>query len=234
MTDLGAFHGRKVAHPAQQAAGDAGRAARAARDLGRTVGAHGHLEHAGAARDDRSELGVGVEIQAHGNAEAVAQRRGEQARPRGGADQRELGEVDLDRARRRALADDEIELVVLHGRIEDFLDRRVEAVDLVDEQDVAVFQVGQQRGEIASLGDDRARGGAEADAQLARHDLRQRGLAETRRAGEQHVVQRIAARLGRLDEHLEVGARLLLADELAQETAAAETALRRPLRAWRR
>ena len=89
-------------------------------------------------------------------------------------------------------------------------------MDLVDEQDVALFQVGEQRGEIAGLGDDRPRGGAEADAQLARHDLRQRGLAEAGRAGEQHVIERIAARLGGLDEHLEVGARLLLADELGQ------------------
>ena len=128
-----------------------------------------------------------------------------------------LGEVDLDRARRRPLADDEVELVVLHGRIEDLLDRRVEAVDLVDEEDVAVLEVGEQRGEIAGLGDDGPGGGAEAHAQLARHDLRQRGLAEARRAREQHVVERVAARLGRLDEHLEVGARLLLADELAQQ-----------------
>ena len=193
-----------------------GRAARAARDLGGAVGADRDLEHAGAAGDDRLELGVGVEIQAHGDAEAVAQRRGEQPRARGGADQREAGELDLDRARRRPLADDEIELVVLHGGIEDLLDRRVEAVDLVDEEDVAVLQVGEQRGEIAGLGDDGARGGAEAHAQLARHDLGERGLAEAGGAREQHVVERVAARLGRLDEHLEVGARLLLADELAQ------------------
>ena len=162
------------------------------------------------------QLGVRIEIQAHGNAEAVAQRRGEQAGAGGGADQRELGEVDLDRARRRSLADDEVELVVLHGGIEDFLHRRVEAVDLVDEQDVAVFQVGEQRGEIAGLADHGTGGGAEADAQLARHDLGERGLAEAGRAGEQHVIERVAARLGGLDEHLEVGARLLLADELGQ------------------
>ena len=90
-------------------------------------------------------------------------------------------------------------------------------MDLVDEEDVAVLEVGEQRGEIARLGDHGTGGGAEADAQLARHDLRQRGLAEARRAREQHVVERVAARLGRLDEHLEVGARLLLADELAQQ-----------------
>src|SRR5262249_13300929 len=49
------------------------------------------------------------------------------------------------------------------------------------------------------------------------HDLGERGLAEARGAGEQHVVECIAARLGGLDEHLEVGARLLLADELGEE-----------------
>ena len=59
-------------------------------------------------------------------------------------------------------------------------------------------------------------GGAEIDAELARDDLRQRGLAEPGRADEQHVVERLLARARRLDEHREVGARLLLADELGE------------------
>ncbi len=86
-------------------------------------------------------------------------------------------EIDLHRARRRPLADDEVELEVLHRRIKDFLHRRVEPVDLVDEQHVARLEIGEQRGEIAGLGDHRTGGGAEIDAQFARHDLRQRGLA---------------------------------------------------------
>ena len=128
--------------------------------------------------------------------------------PGGGGDQREFRQVDLHRARRRAFADDQVELVVLHRRIEDFLDRRVEPVDFVDEQDVALLEIGQQRREIAGLGDHRAGGRAEIDAQLARHDLRQRRLAEAGRADEQHVVERLAAVLRRLDEDLEIGARL--------------------------
>ena len=106
-----------------------------------------------------------------------------------------LREVDLHRARRRPLADDQVELEILHRRIEDFLDRRIEPVDLVDEQDVALFEIGEQRREIAGLGDHRPGGGAEIDAELARDDLRQRGLAEARRADEQHVVERFLARL---------------------------------------
>ena len=122
----------------------------------------------------------------------------------------------MHRARRRPLADDQVELEILHRRIEDLLDRRIEPVDLVDEQDVALLEVGEQRREVAGLGDHRAGGGAEVDAELARDDLRQRGLAEARRADEQHVVERLAARARGLDEHLEVGARLRLADELVE------------------
>ena len=52
-------------------------------------------------------------------------------------------EIDAHRARRRPLADDEVELEVFERRIEDFLDRRIEPVDLVDEQHVAVFEIGE-------------------------------------------------------------------------------------------
>ena len=207
---------REIAHPAQQPAGDARRAARAARDLVGAVRRHADIEHARAAGHDLLEFLHGVEIQPHRNAEAVAQRIGQQAGARRRADQREFRQLDLDRARRRPLADDEVELEILHRGIEHFLDRRTEAMDFVDEQHVALFEIGQQCGEIAGLGDHRARGGAKADAELARHDLRQRGLAEAGRTDEQHVVQRLAALARRLDEDREILARLLLADELGQ------------------
>ena len=118
---------------------------------------HADAEHARAAVDDQFKLRLGVEIEPDRNAEAVAQRIGEQARARGGADQRELRQIDLHRARRRPLADDQIELEILHRRIEHLLDRRIEPVDLVDEQHVALFEIGEQRREIAGLGDHRTR-----------------------------------------------------------------------------
>ena len=73
-------------------------------------------EDAGAAPDDVFELLDGVEIEADRDAEAVAERRGEQAEAGGGADQRERCEADLDRARRRPFADDQVELKILERR----------------------------------------------------------------------------------------------------------------------
>ena len=211
---------------AQQPAGDARGAAGAARDLVGAVGGDRDAEHARAAVDDLLELGLGIKIEPHRNAEAVAQRIGEQPGARGRADQREFGEVDLHRARRRSLADDEVELKILHGRIKDLLDHRIEAMDFVDEQHVALFEIGEQRREIAGLGDHRPRRGAEIDGKLARHDLRQRGFAEPGRADEQDVIERVAPRPRRFDEHGEIGADLALADELGKPLRA-QACLRR-------
>ena len=87
-------------------------------------------------------------------------------------------------------------------------------------------EIGELRGEIAGLGDDRAGGRTEIDPEFAGDDLRQRGLAEARRPDEQHMVERVAARLGRLDEHLEVRARRLLAGEIGQRQRADRGVLR--------
>ena len=101
--------------------------------------------------DDLLKLRLRVETQPHRNAEAVAQRIGEEAGARRRADERERRQIDLDRARRRLLPDDEVELEILHGRIEDFLDRRIEPVNLVDEQDIALLEIGEERREVAGL-----------------------------------------------------------------------------------
>jgi len=172
--------------------------------------------NAGAAGDDIFEFLDRIEIQPNRNAEPIAQRRGQQSQPGGRRHQREFGQIDLDRPRRRPFADDEVQLIILHGRIEDFLDRRIEPMDLVDEEDVAFFQIGQKGGEITGLGDHRTGGGAEIDTQLAADDLRQRRLAKPRRPDEQHMIERLAPGPRRLDENLQVFARRRLADEIVE------------------
>src|SRR5262249_13228042 len=156
----------------------------------------------------------GGEFGAGGGAERLAEWRGGGAGAGGRADQREAGEIDAHGPRGRPLADDKIELEVLHCRIEDFLDRWSEPVNLVDEEHVAVLEIGEEGGEVSGLGDDRARGRAEMHAKLTGHDLRERGLPESGWASEQHMVERLAPRARSLDEHLEIGADLGLADEL--------------------
>ncbi|ENN87306.1 hypothetical protein RHSP_25949 [Rhizobium freirei PRF 81] len=89
-------------------------------------------------------------------------------------------------------------------------------MNFIDEEHVALLEIGQQCGKIARLGDNRPGGGAEIDAELLGHDLRQRRLAEAGRTDKQHVIQRLAAPLGCLDEDLQIGARLRLAGKFVQ------------------
>ena len=62
-----------------------------------------------------------------------------------------LGRLQPDAARVWPLIDDDVELEVLHGRVEVFLDRRLEPVDFVDKEHVAAFERGEQAREIAGL-----------------------------------------------------------------------------------
>ena len=132
------------------------------------------------ARDDARQLLRRVELEPRDDAEAVAQRVGQHAGARGRADQRERRQVELDAARGRAFADHDVDLEILERRIEDFLDDRRQAVDLVDEQHVVRLEVGEQRREVAGALEHRARRLAQVDAELVRDDVRQRRLAEAR------------------------------------------------------
>ena len=148
--------------------------------------------------------------------EAVAQRRGQQARAGGGADEREGRQVEGHDPRPRALADRDRQPAVLHGRVEGLLQGAVEAVDLVDEEHGPRLERAQQRRDVALALERRAGGLHEGHLELRGDDLRQRRLAQAGRTGEQHVVERLAAGGRRLDRDLQLLAQAVLADELVE------------------
>ena len=179
MAPVGA-HLRVVAHAPQQAVGDARRAARPPAHLARGVVVDRHAEDPRRAPDDLDDVGLVVEVQPVDDAEARAQRRRQQPRARGGADQRELLQLHLHRSRARALADHDVELEVLHRRIEDLLDGGRHAVDLVDEQHLVGLESGQHAGQVARLLDHRSGRGAHGHAHLRADHVGERRLAEAR------------------------------------------------------
>jgi len=77
-------------------------------------------------------------------------------------------------------------------------------VDLVDEQHVALLEVGQGRREVAGARKDGARRHAQPDAHLLGHDPRERRLAEAGRAGEQEMVRRVTTTARGLEHDREV------------------------------
>src|SRR5262249_5163944 len=105
---------------------------------------------------------------------------------------------------------------VLHRRIEALLDDRVQAVDLVDEEDVVLPELREEARERALVLDDGAVRRMERDAHLVREDLRERRLAEAGRPREEQVIERLAALLRRLDEDAQVVLVLRLPDVIVE------------------
>ena len=92
------------------------------------------------------------------------------------------------------------------------------------------LQVGEDRRQVAGPFEHRPRGHLQRDAHLVGDDVGEGRLAEPGRPEEQHVIERLAARQGRGNEHLQVGGDLLLPDVVGQPTrpqALLETGLRR-------
>ena len=83
-------------------------------------------------------------------------------------------------------------------------------MDLIDEQHVVVAEIREQRGEIAGPLEHGPRRLVQVHAELVRDDVRERRLAEARRAEQKRVVERLAALTSRRDEdlHLRLDARL--------------------------
>ena len=220
----GVTHLGDVADAPQDPVGDPRRPPRAACDLVGGVVLDLDAEDARRAAHDRTELSRVVVAEPERHPEAVAQRRRQQARARRGADEREGRQVERERARGGALPDDDVEPEVLERRVEDLLDRAVDAVDLVDEEHVALLERREDRGHVPLALERRPGHGAQPDAELLAHDLGERRLAEARRPDQEHVVERLAASLGRVERDRELLLRALLADEVVEPARAAASA----------
>src|SRR5271157_4184942 len=95
-----------------------------------------------------------------------------------GPNARSVRQVEPDAPGVGALVDDDIQLEVLHGRVEVLLDGFLEAMDFIDEQHVSCFQVGQKARQVAGFLDSRPAGALEVGAHGLGEDVGEGGLAQ--------------------------------------------------------
>ncbi|OIQ64408.1 hypothetical protein GALL_540420 [mine drainage metagenome] len=146
------------------------------------------------------------------HAEAVVERFGQQPRPGGGAHQREGSQVHVQGLGAGALADENVQLAVLHGGVEHLLNGRRKAVDLVNEEELPCLQVGEDGRQVTLLLQRRRLDHLAGGAHLVGQHVGQGGLAEAGRAEEQHVIEHLAPLLGGAQGDLDADLHLVLAD----------------------
>ena len=209
-----------VADPSQQTVRNSGSSARPPRDLVSSGSVDLRFQYVGRTGHDYLQILDRIEIEVQWYAESASQRGADQPGSSRRPNQREFWKLQFDRPRRRALPDDDIELVVFHRRVKYFLDGRTESMYFVDEQNVALGQIGQERREVARLLNDGSGCSLDLAPHLVRDNVREGRLAKTRRAVEQNVIQRLASVPSGLNEDRKVLFRFLLAYVFAQPLGA--------------
>jgi len=92
----------------------------------------------------------------------------------------------------------------------------VQAVDLVNKQNIPLFQIGQHAGQVSRLFNLGAGSRMNAAADGIRDNIGKRRLPQARRAAQQDVVQHVVALSGGFHHQHQAVLNLLLAAELAE------------------
>lgn len=205
-----------VADEIDEIVGDARGAAGAAGDLESAVGIEGNVEEFAGARYDFEEVFGTVVVESGLQGEATAKGGGEEAVSRGGADEGEAGDIEADGAGVWPLVDHDVDAVVLHGGVEVLFDGFGDAVDFVDEEDVAFFEIGEHASEVACLFHDGTGGDANVAPHFGSEDEGEGSLAEAGWTGEEDVIEGFAAFAGGARHYLEALDGFALADEFVE------------------
>ena len=175
-----------------------------------------HLQNLRRATHHLRQLLRRVEVQVVDHPEAIPQRRREQPRPRGRPNKREPLELERQRPCVRPLAGYEVHLEVFHCGVQVLFHGVRQPVYLVNEEHLALAEVGQHSHDVQRLFERRAGRVHHLRSHLAGYDVGERSLAEPGRAVEQDVLQRLAARLGRGDRYAQALHHLQLPHVFAQ------------------
>ena len=203
---------REITHALQQAVRESRRTAGTQCDALSAGVVNVYIQHLRGTSYDLHQLLGGVELELRDDAETVTERCGQQACTSRRTDQREVREIQADRARGGVLSEHDIDGEILHRRVQHLLDLTVQAVDLVDEEHIALRKSVQNRGDLARLLDRRPRGHLDIHPELIRDDVTDGRLAESRWAVKQAVIQGLSAVLRRLNIDLQHLLQLTLAD----------------------
>ena len=190
-----AVHQRPVTHTTQQTVRNTRRAAGTTGNLRETLGGNLHVHQARAAAQHQLKLLHRVELQVAGKTETVTQRAGQQTRTSRRTHQGELRQLQRNGSRTRALTDDNIHTEIFHRHVEHFLSRAAHTVNLIQEQHLTGGQRGQNRRQITRMLNRRAGGDAQRRLHLCRNNHCERGLTQTGRTRQQHVVGATATHL---------------------------------------
>ena len=118
----------------------------------------------------------------------------------------------MNRATGFASSNHDVNVEILHGRVENLLHCHGHTVDFIDKKDIARLQIIEKGHQVPCFFNNRTAGLLDINPQLIGNDKGHGRLPQTWRAKKQGVVQRFIPQFGRLDEDFQLVLDLVLAD----------------------
>jgi hypothetical protein len=118
------------------------------------------------------------------------------------------------------LVDDDIDPEILECGIKVLLDDLGEAVNFVDEENIALLEAGEESGQVTGFFNRRSGSGPDGGVHFCPEDVGEGGLAEAGRAAEKKMVEGLGAGAGGIEEDGEPFAEFGLAGEVGETTGA--------------
>src|SRR5271155_2522253 len=209
-------HLRKIAHAAQQTIRHARRPPATARNFRRARLVHGNSQNPRRPLHDQQQILRRIKFQPVHDPESRTQRRHNQPRARRRPNQRELIQLIRVHARPRPLPDNQIHAKILHRRIQNLLQRRLQSVNLIQKEKILRLQRSEHRGQVTFFLQQRPRADLDRRSHLIRQNLRQRRLAQPRRPVQQHMIQRLTPRARCFHRNLQIFFHPILPDVIGK------------------
>src|ERR1700733_5778858 len=171
----------KIPHTPQQSIRHARRPPAAARNFRRSRLVHSYSRNHRRTMRDEQQVFWRIKFQPVHNSKPRTQRRHDQSGARRRANQRELIQLIGMHARPGPLPDNQIHAKILHRGIQNFLQRRLQAMNLIQKEKILRLERCKDRRQVAFLLQQRPRTHFDRRTHLVRQNLRQGRLSQARR-----------------------------------------------------
>ena len=143
----------EVPDPSQKAKRNSRSPPRPSRNFNGTLCVHLNGQLSACSQNNGRQCLGRIKLEPKGNAKTIPERRRQKTGPRCCANKSERRQIKAHRSRSGSLPNHNIDGIVLHGRIKDFLDCGRQTVDLINEKDIIGLKVGEDGDQIARLRD---------------------------------------------------------------------------------
>ena len=134
----------------------------------------------------------------------VSQRIRKRAKSSRSPNKSEARKIELDSSSSRSFADNNVEFVIFHSRVENLLNHFVQTMNFVYKQNIPIFKIRKNRTKIPDTFNGRPRGNFDTYSHFLRNNMGQGSFSKSSRSIEEDVINAFSSFFGSLNENIKI------------------------------